>query len=269
MGNITATVLKKTLKELEGTGAKDANTLPTVDYASIPQVKEIPFLIAVQLDSFNWFLEDGLRDLFERIFPIKGYSDNLELEFVDYFVCDPTVTVDECKNRDLSFSAPLRLRLRLHNKLNNTMVEQDVFLGDLPLMTKTGTFVINGAERAVVSQLVRSPGVYFMEKPTQKEAKSYYARIIPNRGAWIEVEYEEGEKGLTIARLDKVKKISVTNLLLALGFKFDINKWIISHEPIDINVEPRFSDLKGMTPPQDIKDPSTGKILAPKNQEIS
>ncbi|MBU1023633.1 DNA-directed RNA polymerase subunit beta, partial [bacterium] len=269
MGNITATVLKKTLKELEGIGAKDANTLPTVDYASIPQVKEIPFLIAVQLDSFNWFLEDGLRDLFERIFPIKGYSDNLELEFVDYFVCDPTVTVDECKNRDLSFSAPLRLRLRLHNKLNNTMVEQDVFLGDLPLMTKTGTFVINGAERAVVSQLVRSPGVYFMEKPTQKEAKSYYARIIPNRGAWIEVEYEEGEKGLTIARLDKVKKISVTNLLLALGFKFDINKWIISHEPIDINVEPRFSDLKGMTPPQDIKDPSTGKILAPKNQEIS
>ena len=269
MGKMTATVLKKTIKENATDNFHERNTLPKVDYSSIPQVKEIPFLIGVQLDSFQWFCEVGLRDLFERVFPIRGYSDNLELEFVDYFVGEPTVSVDECKNRDLSYSAPLRLRLRLHNKLTNAIVEQDVFLGDLPLMTKTGTFVINGAERAVVSQLVRSPGVYFMEKPTPKDTKSYYARIIPNRGAWIEVEYEDVEKGLTIARLDKVKKINATNLLLALGFQIDTKKWIVSHEPIEVKIEPRFSDLKGLVPPQDIKDPSTNKILAPKNQEIS
>ena len=269
MGKMSAQVLKKTLKEKVPTTMKERKDLPKVDYSSIPMVKEIPFLIGIQLDSFNWFLEEGLRDLFERIFPIRGYSDNLELEFVEYFIGEPTVNVDECKNRDLSFSAPLRLRLRLQNKLNNTMVEQDVFLGDLPLMTKTGTFVINGAERAVVSQLVRSPGVYFMEKPTQKEAKSYYARIIPNRGAWIEVEYEEGEKGHCIARLDKVKKIYVTNLFLALGFKIDTQKWVISHDPIEVRVEPRISDLKGLTPPQDIKDSETGKILATKGVEIT
>jgi DNA-directed RNA polymerase subunit beta len=269
MGKMTATVLKKAIKENAPDNFHDGSTLPKVDYSSIPQVKEIPYLIGVQLESFNSFCEKGLRDLFERVFPIRGYSDNLELEFVDYFVGEPTVSVDECKNRDLSYAAPLRLRLRLHNKLTNAIVEQDVFLGDLPLMTKTGTFVINGAERAVVSQLVRSPGVYFMEKPTPKDTKSYYARIIPNRGAWIEVEYEDVEKGLSIARLDKVKKINVTNLLLALGFQIDTKKWIVSHEPIGVKIEPRFSDLKGLVPPQDIKDPSTGKILAPKNKEIS
>jgi len=269
MGKMTATVLKKTIKENAPDNFHDLGRLPKVDYSSIPQVKEIPYLIGVQLESFNSFCEKGLRDLFERVFPIRGYSDNLELEFVDYFIGEPTVSVNECKNRDLSYSAPLRLRLRLHNKLTNAIVEQDVFLGDLPLMTKTGTFVINGAERAVVSQLVRSPGVYFMEKPTPKDTKSYYARIIPNRGAWIEVEYEDVEKGLSIARLDKVKKINVTNLLLALGFQIDTKKWIVSHEPIGVKIEPRFSDLKGLVPPQDIKDPSTGKILAPKNKEIS
>jgi DNA-directed RNA polymerase subunit beta len=267
MGKMTATVLKKTIQEAAPTSFKEKAILPSVTYGEIPHVMEVPFLIGVQLDSYKWFLEEGLRDLFERVFPIRGYSDNLELEFVDYFIGDPTVGVDECKNRDLTFSAPLRLRLRLHNKLNNTMVEQDVFLGDLPLMTRTGTFVINGAERAVVSQLVRSPGVYFMEKPTQKEVDAYYARVIPNRGAWIEVEYEKG--GNTIARLDKVKKIMVTNLLLALGFTVDQQKWIITHDPIEVNIEPRYTDLKGLIPPQDIKDPATGKILAPKGKEIT
>ncbi len=264
-----AEVLKKIIMENTSAQLNFKDELPKVDYSSIPQVKEIPYLIGVQLISFQWFCDEGLRDLFERVFPIRGYSDNLELEFVDYFVGEPTISVEECKNRDLSFSAPLRLRLRLHNKLTNAIVEQDVFLGDLPLMTKTGTFVINGAERAVVSQLVRSPGVYFMEKPTPKDTKSYYARIIPNRGAWIEVEYEDVEKGLTIARLDKVKKINATNLLLALGFQIDTKKWIVRHEPIEVKVEPRFSDLKGLVPPQDIKDPTTSKILAPKNKEIS
>ena len=270
MGKMTAAVLKRTIKEMTESagGVKEKKiAMPFIDYSSIPQVFEVPRLIDIQIESYDWFIKEGLRDLFERVFPIKGYSDNLELEFIDYFIDDPTVSVDECKNRDMTFQAPLRLRLRLNNKLNNTMVESDVFLGDLPLMTKTGTFVINGAERAVVSQLVRSPGVYFMEKPTQKESRSFYARVIPNRGAWIEVEFEQG--GITIARLDKVKKIYVTTLLLALGFQIDTQKWVIKHEPIEMIIEPRFSDVKGMKPPQDIKDPSTGKILAVKGQEIS
>jgi len=228
---------------------------------------DMPFLIEVQKDSFDWFLHQGLRDLFVRIFPIKGYSDNLELQFVDYFIDPPTMDISTCKDQDRTYSAGLRLRLKLINKLTNQMLESDVFLGDLPIMTGNGTFVINGAERAVVSQLVRSPGVYFMDKTTPVGKTIFYARIIPNRGAWIEVEHDP--EGTTIVRLDKVRKIPVTNLLMGLGFTVDTNKKLITHPPIEIELEPKAYLYKDMLCNRDIHPPAGGHPIVRKGEIIT
>lgn len=228
---------------------------------------EIPFLIEVQKNSFSWFLKQGLRDMFVRIFPIKGYSDNLELQFVDYFIDPPTTDINTCKDQDRTYSAALRLRLKLVNKLTNQMLESDVFLGDLPIMTEQGTFVINGAERAVVSQLVRSPGVYFMEKTSPVGKVTYYARIIPNRGAWVEVEYDAA--GTTIVRLDKVRKIPVTNLLMGLGFDVDPDRKIISHVPIEIHLEAKPYLFEDMIAPEDLCPPSGGHPIVREGERIN
>ncbi len=239
------------------------------DFNKVPDkwLYDIPFLIEVQKNSFSWFLNQGLRDLFVRIFPIKGYSDNLELQFVDYFIDKPAIDINTCKDQDRTYSAGLRLRLKLINRLSNQMLESDVFLGDLPIMTDNGTFVINGAERAVVSQLVRSPGAYFMEKTTPVGKTINYARIIPNRGAWVEVEHDPD--GVTIVRLDKVRKIPVTNLLMGLGFIVDLGKKVITHPPVDIELEGKPYMFEGMIAPRDINPPTGGRSIASKGDVIS
>ncbi len=239
-----------------------------VDFSKLQTILDLPFLIEVQKKSFKWFLEYGLRDLFVRIFPIKGYSDNLELEFINYEVGDPLHEVSVCKEQDRTFSAPLKLNLKLINHLKgDEIIESEVFLGDLPMMTENGTFVINGAERAVVSQLVRSPGVYYQTKKTTKGKTLFYCRIIPNRGAWIEFEYEP--EGQAIIRLDKIRKVPATTLLMGLGFQINREKRIIHHEPIEVKVEAKPFLLLGTVLPHNIAHPETGKTIGRKGAKVS
>ncbi|MFF5996328.1 DNA-directed RNA polymerase subunit beta [Lysinibacillus sp. KU-BSD001] len=188
-------------------------------FARINEVLELPNLIEIQTASYEWFLEEGLREMFHDISPIEDFTGNLSLEFVDYTLGEPKYEVDECKERDVTFAAPLRVKVRLHNKETDEVKEQDVFMGDFPLMTETGTFIINGAERVIVSQLVRSPSVYFHDKTDKNGKKGFGATVIPNRGAWLE--YETDAKDVVYVRIDRTRKLPVTVLLRALGFGSD------------------------------------------------
>ncbi len=188
-------------------------------FARIKEVLELPNLIEIQTSSYEWFLEEGLREMFHDISPIDDFTGNLSLEFVDYTLGDPKYDVDECKERDVTYAAPLRVKVRLHNKETDEVKEQDVFMGDFPLMTETGTFIINGAERVIVSQLVRSPSVYFHDKTDKNGKKGFGATVIPNRGAWLE--YETDAKDVVYVRIDRTRKLPVTVLLRALGFSSD------------------------------------------------
>ncbi|HEX6776677.1 MAG TPA: DNA-directed RNA polymerase subunit beta, partial [Ktedonobacterales bacterium] len=204
-----------------------------VTFAHIPDIRPMPSLIQIQLDSFDWFKKEGLRDLFQEISPIEDFTGkNLKLEF---FVPEepfgkPKYSEDECRDRDATFAAPLTVRARLTNKETGEIIEKDVFMGDFPLMTKEGTFIINGAERVVVSQLVRSPGVYFTaeEDPTTGRLL-FAAKLIPNRGAWLE--FETSNKNLLSVKIDRKRKIPITTLLRAVGYAQD-------HELLD-----RFTDV--------------------------
>ena len=188
-------------------------------FARISEVLELPNLIEIQTASYEWFLEEGLREMFKDISPIEDFTGNLSLEFVDYSLNEPKYSVDESKERDATYAAPLRVKVRLHNKETDELKEQDVFMGDFPLMTETGTFVINGAERVIVSQLVRSPSVYFHDKTDKNGKKGFGATVIPNRGAWLE--YEIDAKDVVYVRIDRTRKLPVTVLLRALGFGSD------------------------------------------------
>lgn len=188
-------------------------------FARIKEVLELPNLIEIQTASYEWFLEEGLREMFRDISPIEDFTGNLSLEFIDYTLGDPKYDVDECKERDVTYAAPLRVKVRLHNKETDEVKEQDVFMGDFPLMTETGTFIINGAERVIVSQLVRSPSVYFHDKTDKNGKKGFGATVIPNRGAWLE--YETDAKDVVYVRIDRTRKLPVTVLLRALGFGSD------------------------------------------------
>lgn len=188
-------------------------------YARINEVLDIPNLIEIQRKSYDWFLEEGLREMFQDISPIQDFTGNLTLEFIDYNLGEPKYTVDDSKERDATFAAPLRVKVRLINKETGEVKEQEVFMGDFPLMTDTGTFVINGAERVIVSQLVRSPSVYFSTKVDKNGKKTYTATVIPNRGAWLELETDA--KDIIYVRIDRTRKIPVTVLLRALGFGTD------------------------------------------------
>ncbi|MGM9944330.1 MAG: DNA-directed RNA polymerase subunit beta [Lysinibacillus sp.] len=188
-------------------------------FARINEVLELPNLIEIQTASYEWFLEEGLREMFHDISPIEDFTGNLSLEFVDYTLGEPKYDVDECKERDVTYAAPLRVKVRLHNKETDEVKEQDVFMGDFPLMTETGTFIINGAERVIVSQLVRSPSVYFHDKTDKNGKKGFGATVIPNRGAWLE--YETDAKDVVYVRIDRTRKLPVTVLLRALGFGSD------------------------------------------------
>ena len=188
-------------------------------YARIHEILEIPNLIEIQQKSYDWFLQEGLREMFQDISPIQDFTGNLILEFLDYTLGEPKYTVDDAKERDVTYAAPLRVKVRLINKETGEVKEQEVFMGDFPLMTETGTFIINGAERVIVSQLVRSPSVYFSTKIDKNVKTTYTATVIPNRGAWLELEMDA--KDIMYVRIDRTRKIPVTVLLRALGFGTD------------------------------------------------
>ena len=189
-------------------------------FSKINEVAEMPNLIQIQTDSYKWFVEEGLREVFEDVSPIKDYADNLVLEFIDYSLTDPPkYEQEECKERDVTYAAPLKVKVRLVNKETGEVKEQEVFMGDFPLMTEKGTFIYNGAERVVVTQLVRSPGPYY-EKIIDKSGKILFnTTVIPNRGAWLEYETDSNE--IISVRVDRTRKQPVTTLLRALGMGTD------------------------------------------------
>ena len=188
-------------------------------FARIKEVLELPNLIEIQTASYEWFLEEGLREMFKDISPIEDFTGNLSLEFIDYKLGEPKYDVDESKERDVTYAAPLRVKVRLYNRETDEVKEQEVFMGDFPLMTETGTFIINGAERVIVSQLVRSPSVYFHDKTDKNGKRGFGATVIPNRGAWLE--YETDAKDVVYVRIDRTRKLPVTVLLRALGLSSD------------------------------------------------
>ncbi|WP_158738317.1 DNA-directed RNA polymerase subunit beta [Alteribacillus sp. YIM 98480] len=188
-------------------------------YARINEVLDLPNLIEIQTASYQWFLDEGIREMFQDISPIEDFTGNLVLEFIDYSLGEPKYSIDESKERDVTYSAPLRVKVRLMNKETGEVKEQEVFMGDFPLMTDTGTFIINGAERVIVSQLVRSPSVYFNKKTDKNGKRGYTATVIPNRGAWLELETDA--KDIVYVRIDRTRKLPVTVLLRALGFGSD------------------------------------------------
>ena len=188
-----------------------------MSYSRQKEVLQMPNLIEVQKDSYQWFLDEGLKEVFDDISPIADYSGHLSLEFVDFTLCEDDVkySIEECKERDATYAAPLKVRVRLHNKETDEINEHEIFMGDLPLMTKTGTFVINGAERVIVSQLVRSPGIYYGIAHDKLGKKLYSATVIPNRGAWLE--YETDSNDVFYVRVDRTRKVPITVLIRALG----------------------------------------------------
>ena len=189
-----------------------------MSYARQKEVLQMPNLIEVQKDSYQWFLDAGLKEVFEDISPISDYSGHLSLEFVDFTLCEDDVkyTIEECKERDATYAAPLKVRVRLYNKETDEINEHEIFMGDLPIMTVTGTFVINGAERVIVSQLVRSPGIYYGIAHDKIGTELYSCTVIPNRGAWLE--YETDSNDIFYVRVDRTRKVPVTVLIRALGY---------------------------------------------------
>ena len=188
-----------------------------MSYSRQKEVLEMPNLIEVQKDSYQWFLDEGLKEVFDDISPIADYSGALSLEFVDFELCkdDVKYSIEECKERDATFAAPLKVKVRLYNKEKEEISEHEIFMGDLPLMTETGTFVINGAERVIVSQLVRSPGIYYGIGHDKIGKKLFSCTVIPNRGAWLE--YETDSNDVFYVRVDRTRKVPITVLIRALG----------------------------------------------------
>ena len=188
-----------------------------MSYSRQKEVLEMPNLIEVQKESYKWFLDEGLKEVFNDISPIADYSGHLSLEFVDFTLCEDDVkySISECKERDATYAAPLKVKVRLYNKENDEINEHEIFMGDLPLMTETGTFVINGAERVIVSQLVRSPGIYYGIDHDKVGKELFSCTVIPNRGAWLE--YETDSNDVFYVRVDRTRKVPITVLIRALG----------------------------------------------------
>ncbi|MDY6046159.1 MAG: DNA-directed RNA polymerase subunit beta [Anaerobutyricum sp.] len=204
---------KNRLRPMRIPGSKNIR----MSYARQKDVLDMPNLIEVQKNSYQWFLTDGLKEVFEDISPITDYSGQLSLEFVDFQLCreDRKYSIEECKERDATYAAPLKVKVRLHNKETDDFKQHDIFMGDLPLMTETGTFVINGAERVIVSQLVRSPGIYYAISHDKTGKKLFSCTVIPNRGAWLE--YETDSNDVFYVRVDRTRKVPITVLIRALG----------------------------------------------------
>ncbi len=188
-----------------------------MSYGKINEVLEMPNLIEIQINSYNWFLDEGLKEVFRDVSPIADYAGNLILEFIDYRLDqDPKYDIEECKERDATYAAPLRVKVRLINKETGEIKEQEIFMGDFPIMTPSGTFIINGAERVIVSQLVRAPSVYYSQEFDKVGKKLFSSQVIPNRGAWLE--YETDSNDIMYVRIDRNRKIPITVLIRALGF---------------------------------------------------
>src|SRR5690606_13718844 len=206
-------------------------------FSKIPEVLDLPDLIEIQRRSYEWFLKEGLLEMFHDISPIQDFTGNLVLEFVSYTLGEPKYTIEECKDRDATYAAPLRVKVRLINKETGEVKEQEVFMGDFPLMTENGTFIINGAERVIVSQLVRSPGVYYAEDVDTSGKPICTASLIPNRGAWLE--FEAAANDCIYVRVDRTRKLPVTVLLRAMGIVSDakILEVLGDSEPVRVTLE--------------------------------
>ena len=192
-----------------------------MSYAKIKEILEMPNLIEVQKNSYRHFLEEGLKDVLRDVSPITDYTGNLIMEFIDYSLETDNIkySVEECKERDSTYCAPLKVKVRLINKETGEVKEQEIFMGDFPLMTETGTFVINGAERVIVSQLVRSPGVYYAKEKDKAGNNLFSNTVIPYRGAWLEYETDSAE--VVYVRIDRTRKLPITQFLRALGYGTD------------------------------------------------
>ena len=189
-------------------------------YSRIGEVLDIPNLVEVQKSSYQWFLREGIKEVFQDISPITDYNNNLVLDLIDLSLDDkPKHTIEECKERDATYAVSLRVKCRLHNKEIDEIKEQDIFMGDFPLMTENGTFVINGAERVIVSQLMRSPGIYYDIDYDKVGKQLVSASIIPNRGAWLE--FESDSNDVFYVRIDRTRKVPVTVLIRSLGVGTD------------------------------------------------
>ena len=207
------------MKQLTGQLVQYGRYRQRRSYARISEVLDLPNLIEIQTKSYQWFLEEGLKEMFEDISPIEDFAGNLSLEFIDYSLGESKYPIEEAKERDVTYSAPLRVKVRLINNQTGEVKEQEVFMGDFPLMTETGTFIINGAERVIVSQLVRSPSVYYNDKIDKNGKRGLTATVIPNRGAWLE--FETDARDVVYVRIDRTRKLPITVLLRALGFSSD------------------------------------------------
>jgi DNA-directed RNA polymerase subunit beta len=187
-----------------------------MSFSKTKNTLELPNLVEIQTKSFKWFLEKGLSEVLRDVSPITDYSGNLSIEFLSFSLdSKPKYSVEECKERDANYAAPLKVNVRLTNKQTGEVKQTDIFMGELPIMTETGTFVINGAERVIVSQIVRSPGMYYASEFDKSGKKTYSATVIPYRGAWLE--YETDINGIVYVRIDKNRKVPVTMLIRALG----------------------------------------------------
>ena len=201
---------------------KDVNYGKTVrkSYAKYQEILQMPNLLKIQKDSYDWFLREGLHEVFRDVAAISDYTGNLELSFLDYSLDEkPKYTIEECKERDATYAKPIKVRVRLLNKQSGEIKDQEIFMGDFPLMTNGGTFVINGAERVIVSQIVRSPGMYYGDEVDKADQHIYSATVIPYRGAWLE--YETDLNNVFYVRIDKNRKIPITCLIRALGVASD------------------------------------------------
>ena len=197
-------------------------------FAKMDEIEDMPNLLEIQKKSYQWFLDTGLREVFRDVAAISDYSGNLELTFIDYSMTDsPKYSIEECQARDATYAAPLKVRVRLRNKETEEIKEQEIFMGDFPIMTPGGTFVINGAERVIVSQIIRSPGMYYDKKTDKTLTTVYSATSIPYRGAWLE--YETDTQDVFYVRIDKNRKIPVTWLLKAIGATWEDRPWSHSY----------------------------------------
>lgn len=243
------------------------NQAETISFARLKEVLPVPDLLHMQKQSYDFFIQKGLDELLKSIFPIQDVAKTLELQYISYELEEPKFTPMECRERDMHYARTLKVRFRLVNRETGEMKEQDVLFGPLPIMTENCTFIINGAERCVVSQLTRSSGIYFSERPAKPPLKSFHCKVIPNRGSWVEMESHD-EEGILV-RLERAKKIPATKLLKALGFGNTTAEVLALFAEPEVVEKPSYEKIVGCILNQDAMDPDTNEILLRKGQMIS
>ncbi|PIU67295.1 MAG: DNA-directed RNA polymerase subunit beta, partial [Armatimonadetes bacterium CG07_land_8_20_14_0_80_40_9] len=229
-------------------------------YAKLSEAAQLPVpnLIEIQQNSFSWFIKEGLLELMREIFPVADFTGNLSLEFLSYSLDKSVFTLDQCRDKDMHYAAPLRMKFRLINKNSGEIKEQEVLLGSFPLMTEMGTFIINGAERVVVSQLTRSPGIYFKETSLSGEERSYSAKIIPRRGSWVEFDLDP--KGVIWIRMERARKLAATTFLRALGYSQNLDIFKLFGQKVKLT-NPLTSSLLGRLVEEDLIDPISQVVI--------